>query len=953
MFRVILSYCLLSFPFPAAFCQTLLGVPEIINFSKEEYASGNQNWKIRQNKDGLIYVANNDGLLCYDGNQWTLYPLPGKKQLRSIELNNGRIYIGGTNELGYFAHNKTGKFTYTSLIERIPEKERNFGAIWSIVVKGGEVFFRSSSTIFHLDKQGIHLFAGEEWRYMGLVGNAIYAQNSDKGIFEFEKEKGWSQISLRTNLPGGARISNILRWGNSLLIITQNHGFFTKTGQTVVPVQSIIINEIANSIVSAAISVGSKIAIATRAQGLFLLDENLNLVKHLTRNDGLHNNHIISLFSDSNANLWLGLDNGIDMLAFENPIQKIYPDRNDIGAGYAVAYHKGNLYLGTANYLYSAPIQLNQNSASLLAPFKKVEGSKGQVWNLTIIDDKLWMAHHNGAFVVSDTKANAIDNSTGYWEFAPANLKNQTDALIALNYKGVRSISTNKINDHKQEISLSGSKQFKISNNHFFALRLNDEILKGNIDSLKGGLVPLKLFNTKDQVAIISLTAINQLPVILTTRGILIYEPSSDTFISAMALNKIFGSKTPSFLTQDNRGLIWFVQDKTVGFISGYPQLPTLNYLPVLSNKMLPNFENLTRLPNGLAVLGSVSGFNLLDLASSTVNKKIPSPKILKVSLFAPHDSTLYEGNSNYESNFTLPVINPNFKALTFQFSAPYYPDQKNILYSYTLEGNDKDWSEFTRKYIKEYTNLPPRKYTFKVKSKYNGQVSKNFSSITFKVLPTWYQSKIFKMFLAIVVLILLGLLFRFQHKRAEILLKKQKAEQEQLRYLQQLEIDRNEKEIVKLRNEKLEDEINFKNSELASTAMHLVQKGEFIEKLKNELSHLIKLPPSEQIIKGLGKVIKTLGEAERIDAEWEIFAKHFDQIHKDFLDNLKLKFPNLTPNEIKLSAFIKIDLSTKEIAQLLNISVRGVEISRYRLRKKMGIPNRLTFHTFLLEHGL
>lgn len=96
--------------------------------------------------------------------------------------------------------------------------------------------------------------------------------------------------------------------------------------------------------------------------------------------------------------------------------------------------------------------------------------------------------------------------------------------------------------------------------------------------------------------------------------------------------------------------------------------------------------------------------------------------------------------------------------------------------------------------------------------------------------------------------------------------------------------------------------------------------------------------------------MLKALNEDEKMDEDWEHFAQHFDKVHSDFVYTLKEKFPSITANELKLSAYLRMNLSTKEIAQLMNISVRGVEISGYRLRKKLGISSEVNLFNFLMN---
>jgi DNA-binding CsgD family transcriptional regulator len=178
----------------------------------------------------------------------------------------------------------------------------------------------------------------------------------------------------------------------------------------------------------------------------------------------------------------------------------------------------------------------------------------------------------------------------------------------------------------------------------------------------------------------------------------------------------------------------------------------------------------------------------------------------------------------------------------------------------------------------------------------------------------------------------------------------KHEEEQKQLQYLHQLELEKTEKEIVKLKNEKLEAEIQHKNTELASVAMHLVQKGELIGKVKEQVMRLKNNTGSEKGSDDVKKIIRVISDEDKIDKQWEQFAMHFDNVHSDFLSVLKARYTNLSPNELKLSAYLRMNLSTKEIAQLMNISVRGVEISRYRLRKKLQLPSETNLFDYLIN---
>ena len=283
-------------------------------------------------------------------------------------------------------------------------------------------------------------------------------------------------------------------------------------------------------------------------------------------------------------------------------------------------------------------------------------------------------------------------------------------------------------------------------------------------------------------------------------------------------------------------------------------------------------------------------------------------------------------------------------------FSSSLFAYQASLEYSYLLKGFDEGWSAWTKRNEKEYTNLPAGGYTFEVKVRNNLGNESPVSGYSFKVLPPWYQTALAKLiYLLLFCLALLGL-YRWQRKKFLQQQQLFEEEQQKILYIHELERSKTENELVALRNEKLEAEINYKNSEMASSAMHLVKKGELLAKIKAELTLVMKKLKDEQAIAELKKMVKTLGEDDNIDKEWENFAKHFDKVNSDFVMILKEKHPTITGNELKLCTYLRMNLATKEIAQLMSISVRGVEISRYRLRKKLGISSEVNLFDYLIN---
>jgi len=444
--------------------------------------------------------------------------------------------------------------------------------------------------------------------------------------------------------------------------------------------------------------------------------------------------------------------------------------------------------------------------------------------------------------------------------------------------------------------------------------------------------------------------------VLTTENGVFEYNDAKDSFEPSAFYNNLLNKKNVRYMREDGSGNIWFVFDKIMGVIDMSASKPVIIYFPELTNKFVSGFEHIYPVNKNNIFIGGEKGFYHINYEQY---KKIKYPlqvQITAVKAINEKDSLLfggYMGEVN-EDGGTISkkknTISHSWNSFHFEFASPVYAQQSNIEYSYFLEGFDEKWSEFSKKTEKEYTNLPTGSYSFKVKARNNLGNESDPGVYNFSVLPPWYQT-----YWAYALYLCLFLFFNY---RLYIFLKRkfkeqqQKHEEEQrkLLYLHQLEMEKTEKEIVKLKNDKLEAEIQHKNTELASVAMHLVQKGELLGKIKEQMVKLKKQSENEKGSDEMKKIIKVISEEDKIDKQWEQFTMHFDNVHSDFLSALKTKFPGLSANELKLSAYLRMNLSTKEIAQLMNISVRGVEISRYRLRKKLQIPTEMNLFDFLLR---
>lgn len=945
------------------FGQNTIGLPDVINYSKQTYSAGLQNWDIKQDKNGRIYIANNEGLLCFDGMYWTLYPLPNKTIVRSVEIGfDHKVYVGGQDELGYFEPTTNGKLKYHSLSNLISAKDKSFGDVWDIISFHQSIFFRTPNRIFKLSNNSIANYkANYEWAYLGVCHNKLYAHDYRTGLKVFENDV-WVPLLNQQAIPINDPVTAILPMSNGRAIIsTLKHGLFIQSDKGVSPLVSKNNALFSNERIYAATPITKdRIALGTSNAGIYIIDLNGNIIQSFSRKEGLQNNNVLSIFLDKQLNLWLGLDNGVDLIAYNSAIKQINPLLQD-GSGYAALIHQNRLFLGTSNGLYSAALQQMEDLSFSKGNFVPVDNTKGQVWGLAKINNELLMGHHEGAFLVKDNKAKAFANNAGYWNFVPLSETFPTSQMAAGNYNGLSVFDMNKtpfkpigdipkFRESSRFIAIDKDNALWVSHPYHGVYKLSKK--EGN---------KYEVFTYTNQHGLPSrvnnhVYKIKNEVVVATEKGVYNYNASKNRFEPSAYYNKLLGNQSLRYLKEDAEGNIWFIHEKNLGIIDFTKNNPVVINLPELNNKMLGGFELIYPVNAKNILIGGEKGFFNINYEKY---KKI-TPKlevqVRTVRIINTSDSILFGGyyknvnEKQIQNADQTPEINYQWKTVRFEFSSSLFTYRSNLEYSFRLKGFDDNWSPWNKRTDKEYTNLPEGSYQFEVKVRNNLGNESAIASYSFGMLPPWYRS--FWAYIIYIVLIISAIISIQKWQKKKFLLQAAKHEEEQNRllYIHELELNKTENELVALRNEKLEAEINFKNSELASSAMHLVKKGELLTKSKNELAQLMKELDNPQAIGEIKKLIKSLSADENMDKEWENFAKHFDKVHSDYLVVLKEKHPDITPNELKLCAYLRMNLSTKEIAQLINISVRGVEISRYRLRKKLGIASEMSIFDYLIN---
>lgn len=932
--------------------QNTIGLPQILNFNNSIFQGGTQTWDIKQDSKGRMYFANNEGLLVYDGNYWKLYPQPNKSILRSIALKDDRIYAGGQDEIGYYAPDKQGVLQYTSLKNLIPRQYATFAELWDIEVYHQSVFFRTWERIFEYRDGAVRTYPAESgWGMMKKTGDKLIAQDKRKGLFEFSRNE-WLPMGQEANAPQ-FEITGMVSLGNDSLLLSslQDGLYIYYKGITRKKASDADASFIRNHIYTFEQINGSEYVVGTTSAGCIVINAAGQVVQQIARPEGLQNNNVLSVFLDKDRNLWAGLNNGISFIAYNSAIKYIKPGKPDELAGYSVRVFNNNLYVATSDGAYVAPLSPSAKDMSFSkGDFTRLKNSAGQNWRFDEINHQLLMGHHNGSFLVRNNEVIQLTKDAGAWLFVPTSSVSPAKNVLVGTYSGLSMLQFEN-NTFKNLGELEGMHEslrfLAIDNNNMvwashpyrgvyrIALAADGRSFRHELFTEKDGLPSTfrnNVFRVKNRV------------VFATENGVYEFDEEKKRFVKSQLLFNLFGATMIQYLNEDADGNIWFCAGKKIGVINfGVSAKPSLTYFPELTGKILAGFEYIYPYNSENIFIASTVGIIHLNYKKYIIGNAKPEILLAQVKMSGKMDSVLF-GGYFHEKNPVLHVSNRD-NGFHFEFSSPAFGLQSNINYSYQLTGVDRGWSAPTSKTEKEYTNLPEGHYTFMVKAFDNMGHESNTVSYSFVINPAWYRTVWAYGFY---VLLLMALLYYgYKYQKRQFLKQKLLFEEEQkrLKYIHQLEVEKNEKEIIQLQNEKLVNEMIYKNKELADVSMHLVERSDALIKVKDELQRLHKKTGGNHDVK---RAIELVNEIEKNNSNWEQFAAHFDEINNDFIKKLKTKFPHLTSTDLKVCTYLQLKLATKEIAQLMNITVRGVEISRYRLRKKMNLQTGEVLNDFL-----
>lgn len=893
-------------------------LPPIYNYRLSEYKGASKNWDVSVNDNGELFVANNKGLLYFNGEQWALHKLPNNTIIRSVECIGDLVYTGSYEEFGYWTKNGIGGLDYTSLTDLIKDHTFTSEEFWEIFPSSnGHVLFRSFSAIYDYDGESIkvvdppHVVSD----FIEYNGKLIVAGGS-LGLFEVTN--GTLKMLPNQDQLYGKTVTDMVVFNNELLVGTKLNGCYLFDGKQLDPWTDHINNDLKQHQLNKISLLGDgQIGFGSIKNGMYLYNTITKEYKVLNRESGLENNTVLSilLFNDQ---LWLGLDNGIARVRLHNPIMYYTDYSGTLGMVYDVATYNGKLFLGSnTGVFYFDGGQL-----------RFVNGSQDHVWELVELEGDLLCGHNTGTYKVTENGFELLSNWAGGYQIIK--VPNQESTYVQGTYNGLAKFE--KLDNGDWKINKISGVDFPIKQlcfetpkilwaahpyKGYYRIQFADDYEK--VVSVKqfmenGDPSPynVKVYNIKNHI-------------VLNSEGNwYTYNSIGDTIVP---FTEFKDYKNKELLFFDD-SYYWFVDsenEKAIIHTDLKSDSLMITDVP-LRERLAPDSQNVIKVNDSTVYITLSDGFARIDdskLRSEWAEQFLPAPDLIVFrdqknthviddeQIFVPH---------RFSQSLSIEVATPSY------ISPHYY---------FELSG-PKQYSEYVENGFINFQNLPFGDYTFRVFTAGMDNTLSEPSELSFKVAPPWYLSWYSLLFYFALVLVAIFVVRAYNRK---------KLKRKQRELLDQMEKQQKER-MAKLEKEELANEIRLKQNELASTTLNIAKKNEMILELKNMLLvNKDKFSNSQRYRSFIKKLNNSIEDTE----DWKRFEVNFKELHDDFFERLLKAYPSLTPKDLKLCAYLKMNLSTKEIAPLMAISVRGVEIHRYRLRKKLEMDSTDNLSNFLI----
>lgn len=887
----------------------------VTNFSVNDYRAANQNWDISTNEHGVTFVANHQGLLVFNGQHWKLYTLPNKTIIRSVFCDGDRIYTGSYEEFGYWEKNTFGIYEYTSLTSLInTDHEFKSEEFWEIAKWGENIVFRSFTTVYIYNGEKITVFEPDFIVTKIVPRNRELILGKNNGdIYRYSLADGLIQMEGAGGIDDP--VADMVVNGDELIIGTKSKGCFSYDfNRQELQKWDSGINALLSEYELNKIHLlqQNRIAFGTIKNGVIIYDRQTGDSQYINRHLGLQNNTVLGMDVRGN-NLWLALDNGVDAVKINSEFSFFKEDSGELGTVYDIAFYNNTTYMGSNTGVY----YFKEGELVFL------ENSQGHVWDLEVVSGRLLCGHNTGTYDISTNTFNKISGFSGGYRIRKVPGRENTFIQctyigLALFTYGEEGWAVNRIEGINFPVdNIIFENRHTIWASHpykgFFRISLGDNYRNATVER-EFNDSKLKDFRTQ-------VFRVGNDVALYNSGNWYTYNPVKDYLEAFTPFKKYTGKK---LLFQDN-GHYWFTDPGKNGIIYTDLTKDTVIAQKELIQRLTPLFEKVVKRNDSLYYFTLNDGFAEFNFRKYREQQRQQLTDTVRIAGVETNYSPYA-----FSENPGIPFNN----ARNIRFSL-YYPHHFKQDFSYRLSGAIPQKGRVENG-ILSLQNLTYGTYDLEVWPVALGADSPSTLHYNFRVYPPWYLSRAMKIIYLLVFLLGIYLLFRWNKKLIR----------DHQRKLTKRMYQEKQRKLELLERQNLEREVKMKRKELMNSTLMISKKNELLLEIQNELRRIKNDSVNEYRVKSL---IARTTEAIHNQEDWQVFETNFNELHDDFFKRLVKRYPKLTTRDMKLCGYLKMNLSSKEIAPLMGITIRGVEIHRYRLRKKLGLDKDQDLVKFLM----
>lgn len=868
------------------------GVPLLQNFTPTQYFNKGKIWDIRSANSGIVYMAADKGLLEYDGKTWNSFKGSTGFTRSVLVINDSLIYTGSDMDFGVWKKNKYQAFEYSSLYPFREDIQAISEEFWDVHKLEDNVIFVSSQNMYvYKNEQLTKISAPYKFSGSFAVNDSLYFADERQGLFVFNDLVLKQVFNYPDNLA--FHISGIFSNKLGMVIVTKNSGLYTYSSGNLNSWNNTLSQNLKTDNVFSFEQINSAhLAFGTIQKGLYITDLEGKIIHQINKQKGLPNNTILSLHYSPAGKLWLGMDYGISALDLRSKLTFFYDYRGDFGSGQSALVKNGIFYLGTNQGLYKSGWEDLNNDVGFNR-FQLVPETEGQVWTLANIDNNLLIGHDKGLLALKGNTVEKLNSQEGVWTILP-----YKDFLLTGNYNGV-SIFRKSGNQwtfvKKMELILGSCNQLIIEKDNILWVNIpNFGIIRAVLD---------KDMNPADRIIFEeNIFEGNNLYLTRDEKGIHVF---SDKF------QYTFDTEVMKFhLKAETQN-----QPNIEGLIPGIYK----------SGQLHPDYE----------FYPVYNGFALRYLKTEKVDAEQPALILRKIEAF---------NNDNKVQLYTGEVVPYRLNNLKIQYIVP---NQDHVLYQYKLNESDP-WTSWVQDNSFEFLDVKFGEFTLFVRASVNGEITET-NSVSVRIAAPWNRTGYAYAFYVLWIALLGYFIFTWQKlslkkQRKKLLIKEKKSLRKQAEK-HDLAISLLEQERLKTEVDQVKQQLKSKTIELANKARDNEEKNRLILTLKEKCE---KAQDNPVISNRMWREMQRLLDSY-LNVEDKTFEIQMDELHQDFFKKLKEQFPGLSTNDLRLCAYLKIGLNSKEIADILNIQPSSAYISRSRLRKKLNLDVDEDLHDFLI----